>query len=295
MNPKLNINDLVAEFPTSVVGIHGEPVYNLESPYEVVLRENQLRAIKGQIDLGPKIPAHYFVYALGEAPTREQSRIGGLPYRPRNLEWPCDADGKPKEFVAQIDFTDSRVLLPELPGDILLIFASEEGLDDNPFLLEWYPVGLNDLVLASDLPKFKMTFPSVREKAHCYLYETHDYPEATDRLRGTKFETWKTLGSPCGGKIGGFQKSGDKNTTHICTVESIRLGTDDPFPFVNLKGWKAPSLRDWFGARMAEISRRLSGLSARPRIFDVLMIGDLGRISVFRSNDGRFEVDCFSH
>ena len=46
---------------------------------------------------------------------------------------------------------------------------------------------------------------------------------------------------------------------------------------------------------MVEIVRKLSGLSARPRVFDVLMIGDLGRISVFHSGDGNFEVDCMSH
>lgn len=295
MNPKLNISEIIAEFPDLVMGIHGKPVYNLDSPFDVAVRENQLRAIQGRVDLGPQIPAHYLVYALGEAPTREQSRIGGLPYRPRNLKWPHDADGKPKEFIGQIDFSDSRTMLPQLPGDILLIFASEDGLDDNPFLLEWYPAGLTDLVCAGDLPKFEMTFPSVRENAHCYLYETYDYPEATDRLRGTKYEAWKTLGLPCGGKIGGFQKTDTKTNIHICTVESVRLGTDDPFPFVNLKGWKAPSLRDWIDARMVEIVRKLSGLSARPRVFDVLMIGDLGRISVFHSGDGNFEVDCMSH
>lgn len=295
MNPQLNIQEIVQCFPGQVVGTHGKPVYNLMSPFDVALRENQLQVVQSELDLGAAIPAHYFVYALGEAPTREQSRIGGLPYRPRNLKWPCDADGKPKEFICQIDFSDSRSLLPSIPGEVLLLFASVEGLDEEEFKLEWYPAGLTDLVQATDLPKFQFTFPMVRESVHCYLYETHDFPEAINRLRGTRFEKWKTLGLPCGSKIGGHQESDVKETKHIFTLESVRLGTDDPYPFVNLKGWQAPSLRDWLGARMVEIARKLSGLSARPKVFDVLMVGDVGRISIIQNADGQFNVTSESH
>lgn len=295
MNPKLNISEVVASFPEQVTGIHGKPVYNLMSPFEVALRENQLRVVCDQFDLGPKIPAHYFVYALGEAATREQSRIGGLPYRPRELKWPCDASGKPREFICQVDFSNSRALLPSLPGDILLIFAAEEGLDDDPFTLEWYPMGLADLIREADLPKCDFTFPIVREKAHCYLYETHDYPEAANRLQGAPYETWKTLGLPCGGKIGGHQKCPQESDKHLFTLESIRLSTDDPFPFVNLKGWKAPSLREYASARLVQMARKLSGLPARPGVFDVLMIGDVGRIHVFQPLDSKVVVTDVSY
>lgn len=295
MNPQLNIQEIVQCFPGQVVGKRGKPVYNLTTPFDVALRENQLKVVQSELDLGATIPANYFVYALGEAPTREQSQIGGLPYRPRNLKWPCDADGKPKEFICQIDFSDSRSLLPSIPSDILLLFASEEGLDEEEFKLEWYPVGLTDLVQATDLPRFQFTFPMVRESVHCYLYETHDYPEATNRLRGTRFEKWKTLGLPCGSKIGGHLESAVKETSHIFTLESVRLGTDDPYPFVNLKAWKAPSLRKWLGARMVEIARKLSGLSARPKVFDVLMIGDVGRLSILKETSGQFRVTDECH
>jgi hypothetical protein len=295
MNPRLNISEIVGCFPKQVAGLHGKPVYNLMSPHEVAIRENQLGVVRSQHDLGPEIPAHYFVYALGEAPTREQSRIGGLPYRPRKLKWPHDTSGKPKEFVCQIDFSDSRTMLPTLPGDILLVFASEDGLDDPPFTLEWYPIGLVDLICNADLPGHDFMFPIVREKAHCYLYETHDYPEASKRLQGTKYETWKTIGVPCGSKIAGHQETLKGGACHIFTFESVRLSTNDPYPFINLKGWKAPSFRAQVGAWLNQLARRFSGLRPRPNIFDVLMIGDLGRISVFHVGDDRFEVDCLSH
>jgi len=295
VNPKLNISEIVQCFPERVVGTHGRPVYNLTSPFDVALRENQLRIVQGRMDLGLAIPAHYFVYAIGENAEREQSRVGGLPYRPRDMKWPYDADGQPKEFVCQVDFSGSRSLLPPLPEDIMLLFASEEGSDEQPFALEWYPAGLTDLVRVADLPKTKFTFPMVQEAVHCYVYETLDYPEATTRLKGTEFESWVTLGLPCGSKIGGHQEPSNRDRNHIFTLESIRLSTDDPFPFVNLKGWSANSLRDPLASQLVYAVRRLARLPVRSRMFDVLMIGDLGRITAFRSAQDQLEVECMSH
>src|SRR5712672_708909 len=125
-NPKINISEIVGHFPGQIESKPGHPVFNLFTPFEVALRENQLRLVQAELDLGPKIVAHYLLYAQGEPETREQSRIGGLPYRPRGLPWPLDEQGHPDEFVCQIDFSDSQLLLPTLPGQVMLLFASEE-------------------------------------------------------------------------------------------------------------------------------------------------------------------------
>lgn len=135
-NPKIDISALVAQFPGQIESKPGHPVFDLFTPFEVALRENQLSIVQSELDLGPKIPAHYLLYGQGEPETCEQSRIGGLPYRPRGLPWPLDEQGHPDEFVCQIDFTDSRSLVPELPGEIMLLFAPEEGM--GPFTLEWF-------------------------------------------------------------------------------------------------------------------------------------------------------------
>src|SRR5215831_5396329 len=180
-NPKVDVSEFVRHFPGQIERKAGFPVFNLFTPFEVALRENQLRMVKAELDLGQSVPAHYLLYAQGEPETREQSRIGGLPYRPRGLPWPLDDLGHPREFVCQIDFSDSRSFLPALPGEIMLLFASEEGVGDEPFTLEWYSRGLTDLMSDRDFPEFNFTFPMLQhESVYCYLYETYDFPEAKE-------------------------------------------------------------------------------------------------------------------
>ena len=293
-NPKLDVSQVVACFPGQTKSERGFPGFNLFTPFEVALRENQLRLVQSELDLGPRCPAHYLLYAQGEPDTREQSRIGGLPYRPRCLPWPMDVQGHPKEFVCQIDFSDSRRLLPELPGEIMLLFASEDGMGDEPFTLEWYPPGLTGLMSVGDLPRFHFTFPMVQhESVFCYLYETFDFPEAETRIRGTPFEAWESFGVPCGSKIAGVCESAVPESQHIFTLESIRLLFGQPFPFANRKDWEPDSV---FGRLCSKIGRRLRELrGARNPCYDILMIGDLGRIHVFKQASGRFYATSESY
>lgn len=288
-NPKLDVTHVLGCFPGQIERKAGFPVFNLFTPFDVALRENQLRLVQSELDLGARVPAHYLLYAQGEPETREQSRIGGLPYRPRGLPWPTDTNGRPTEFVCQVDFSDSRSLLPDLPGEIMLLFASEEGVGDEPFTLEWYPLGMTNLMGVDDLPRFRFTFPMVQhESVFCYLYETFDFPEAKTRTRGTRFESWKTFGVPCGGKIAGFCESAPPGSQHIFTLESIRLLFGEPFPFANRKDWEPDSL---LGKVFSKLGRRLQeAKGARNPCYDILMIGDLGRIHVFKGASGQFDA-----
>jgi hypothetical protein len=292
-NPKLDVSKIREFFPKRIESKPGVPVFNLFTPFEVALRENQLRLVQAELDLGRQVPAQYLLYAQGEPGNREQSRIGGLPYRPCGLPWPMDASGHPKEFVAQIDFSDSQSLLPHLPGQIMLLFASEEGLDEVPFVLEWYPSGLGDLISVPDLPHFHFTFPMVRhESVYCYLYETFDFPEAKTRIQGTRFETWKSFGTPCGTKIAGFCESSPLEEEHILTLESIRLLVGEPFPFVNRQKWESDS---GLSRLYSKIRNRFLEPKGRNRCYDILMIGDLGRIRIFKRADGQFSASDESY
>jgi hypothetical protein len=293
-NPKINLTEILGHFPGQIERKPGFSVFNLFTPFEVALRENQLRLVQAELDLGPKIPAHYLLYAVGEPDTREQSRIGGLPYRPRGSPWPMDSLGHPEEFVCQIDFSDSRSLLPQLPAEIMLLFASEEGVGDAPFTLEWYRPGLTDLMTVRDFPRFDFTFPMLQSvSVFCYLYETYDFPEAKARIQGTRFETWKSFDYPCGSKIGGYCKSTPPGSEHIFTLESIRLICGEPYPFVNRKNWEPDSITAKLLSRLDRKIRQLRG--ARNACYDILMIGDLGRIHVFKDDKGQFRAtdECY--
>ena len=112
----------------------------------------QLRseALKGTSDLAA-VPCDIFVFAQGEPTRRDVTKVNGVPYRPAALPWPVTADGAPMTFLAQFRFTESADLTGKLPGDILVVFISDDDLYpfDQPqetLRFEWYPLGLNALV-----------------------------------------------------------------------------------------------------------------------------------------------------
>jgi hypothetical protein len=67
------------------------------------------------------VPADWFVWGTGEGPYRAVTKLGGVPYLPTAMPWP-ERDGTVGDFYAQLVFADSRDLVPELPGDVLLVF-----------------------------------------------------------------------------------------------------------------------------------------------------------------------------
>ena len=68
--------------------------------------------------------SHIFVMSIGEPPQPHLTKIGGLPYLPRDVAWPLDDDFSPMPFIGQIYFSDSLSILPcDLPGDVLLFFG----------------------------------------------------------------------------------------------------------------------------------------------------------------------------
>lgn len=66
-----------------------------------------------------------FVWKSGSLNARNPlTKLGGKPWMPTNEPWPTDPQGHPLQFIGQINFTDSKDLIPfDLPGDVLLLFA----------------------------------------------------------------------------------------------------------------------------------------------------------------------------
>jgi hypothetical protein len=94
-------------------------------------------------------PTDIIVYDSIEEPSdRSMSKVGGVPYWPADRPWPTDWRGKPLRFMAQINFTDSRDIIGELPGDVLVLF---EGFWRNH--QEWFSAGLTNLIDPNDVPK----------------------------------------------------------------------------------------------------------------------------------------------
>lgn len=179
--------------------------------------EQERARLRADYDLGPAVPCDIFVFALGEPADRSVTKYGGLPYRSAITPWPREDivestilleddlalvrrlthddwaalrnDGStvgdfiaeafpPLQFLAQFNFGDSRDLVGELPGDVLLLFGSY----GHPYIryYEWQPLGLETLVDAGQIPPCPFAEDEFRV---CYgqIHRTCDYPEAEAR------------------------------------------------------------------------------------------------------------------
>jgi len=141
-------------------------------PLDLCQIEASRRSFGGQVDWGEPQPTDVFVMADGEPPDRHVTKLGGLPYRPADAPWPATEAGKPLQFLAQINFTDSRDIVGELPGDLLLVFQAEGDWEQT--YLEWQPLGLTDLARAEHLPPSDFPFLP----CYGYICRTAAYPNA---------------------------------------------------------------------------------------------------------------------
>ena len=107
----------------------------------------------------PTLPTDVFVFGAGEPEVPYLTKVGGRPYLAADKPWARTSKGEMMSFVAQICFLDSRNLVGETPGDVLLIFGRTmpsryyrildwEPEDDDSFQFEWVNVSETDTLRA---------------------------------------------------------------------------------------------------------------------------------------------------
>ncbi len=111
-----------------------KPVF---SPRTITMNEQIRERIWPELTISDGVPCDVFVWAWGLPQDRTLTRIGGVPFRPADRPWPRDSEGRLMGFVAQINFTDSLDLVPNLPGDILVVFAKISFSDGKYFCFEF--------------------------------------------------------------------------------------------------------------------------------------------------------------
>jgi len=142
-------------------------------PASVVYRDQLQAIVRQHQDLGPPVPTDVFLFALGEPPRRDVTKVGGLPYRPRTRPWPMAPDGQPMVYLAQYRFSESRDIAPPVPGDILVVFVRDfcmGSVSPQEYLhFEWYPLGLEDLPQIHDVPAIpaRRSRPPQESKSIC--------------------------------------------------------------------------------------------------------------------------------
>ncbi len=200
--------------------------------------------MQDQYEWGHAEPVDVFIMADGEPSDRTATKVGGMPFRSRSERWPVAAGGRPMLFIAQFNFSQSRDIVGELPGEILLVFGDSisDCLDEVQF--EWQPRELADLIEADEIPSHPDSF------APCfgYCFRTESFPTAKRK------QAWEVRKYPtCRGKdvwrdyyllqyqatqIGRaprfIQRDDDKLPGKmLCAVSSVCEKCERPYPFIN--------------------------------------------------------------
>ena len=245
----------------------------LVGPGSLAVNEQlRVEALAGSCYRGSRIATDVFVWARGEAPNPAMTKIGGVPYRPRSLPWPRDGEGRRIRFIAQLCFADSRDIVGDLPGDVLLIFGDDDSLLVEPerLVFEWSTLGIQERAL--EVPQ--MVASELLTPYYGVIHRTEDWPNATEEIGGRYRCPW-LLRVFEGTKIGGMP----------------RFIQDEPTPagrFLAALG----SLSVGYTAYPLIDEREPRG---RPGGDNALMIGDMGSLYLFLDRGGRVlaESQCY--
>jgi Domain of unknown function (DUF1963) len=246
----------------------------ITSPFDVFSVE-ELRDVH-RLRTGEVFPTDLFVFGKGQPSRRDATKVGGIPYWPADRPWPTIDEEEPYLFLAQFNFADSRDLLPELPGDVLLLLVedAEDYLWEPDLIhLEWLPSGLPPISHFDESLMVTTAGPF-----YGVIHRSADYPEATDMASELKVRQRYNLPIFNGTKIGGFphwiQNGDDSAEEFICQLGSIQAAHQVPYPWVNQ-------------AEPLSLESDDSGIYGDA---NTLVFGDMGNIYVFRDTDG--EIRC---
>ena len=278
LHPELDLDQARRVFVEARVHerITGEMI---TSPHDLFSVET-LRDAHG-LRIGKACPTDVFVFGWGESPRRDGTKVGGTPYWPADRPWPSSAAGKPCLFLAQFNFADSPDLLPDLPGDVLLLLLEDaQGYLREPAQIrfEWLPLGLPTASDFNDLPSALKAGPF-----YGVIRRSADYPDVTERADALDIPGGYNLPVLNGTKIGGvphFIQAADEGTGEcLCQLGSVQAHARVPYPWVN----RAEPLGLEFDER---------GIYGRG---NSAVFGDMGTIYVFRDRDGsmRSAFQCY--
>lgn len=228
-------------------------------PGDVVRLERCRKMAQEKFKPGRTLATDVFVFAIGKAPRRDLTMVGGVPYRPANEPWPMSIGGEPMVFLAQYRFTESKDVVGDVPGDMLLVFAESRRLhatQPQHFLhFEWHPSGIDGLIAARDVPTPTRSWEW--DFVHCYgqRYRTVDYwrivplelleaivcpefvttppyiqdAESLSRIRGMKIGGLSAVSYDGSGK----RRRADVPGRFLCSLSTIAPALRTPHPWLN--------------------------------------------------------------
>jgi hypothetical protein len=193
-----------------------------------------------------QVPVDLLVWGRGAPIHPADTKIGGMPVWPAGRPLPREERNDwetPTQlrFFAQVNFADSRDLLPELPGPMLSIWGTEDfPYGENPMQTFW--LDLEDLELAVDYaPDFSWDFmPQVRFFAALHRSWDRSHPqELRDEAEGqegrkTDFCATSWMASKIGGQAVRIQNEADlADTQFFLQIKSINPAVQFPHAWVS--------------------------------------------------------------
>lgn len=213
---------------------------SVTSPYHLAIMEQ----LRGETSLKKyplqEILTDLMVFNAGEPPNRAVSKIGGLPYWPREKAWPTDEVGNPLVFIGQLNFLDSVDHIGPLPGDILLVFGHESleeymmPQEDGSLHFFWQNISEDQkLVQADDQPGTEWQLLPVWGDMHRtreYVAEQElELPDEEEHVHDLL--TWQ--GTKIGGEPHWIQEEECIGSRFIGSIGTVDPKTGQPFPFLN--------------------------------------------------------------
>jgi hypothetical protein len=182
-------------------------------------------------------------------------------------------------FLCQFDFTDSRDLVPKLPGDILLIFVAdaESLVTDEQVSFIWVASDETEVVREADAPSPTQPVPFVQ--AWGVRHRTVDLPSCWEDARTLAKESAWRLPVLWATKIGGVpydsqDQHGEPPPGYLCQICSVQTHSNVAWPWVDRR---AP-------LSMGFDSEGIYGQKNQ------LMFGDMGELTFYLQENGTIDV-----
>jgi hypothetical protein len=223
---------------------HLDGYCRVTSPLSLAVNEQIRRVIIEEPLAQWRVPSDVFVFGEGPPPHPAATKIGGIPYRPREQVWPKGAKSRPLTFLAQICFADSGDIVGALPDDVLLIFGEGQqtagncgagewdATDQVGLYFEWQPLRIDNPTREEDCPQTDWTL----DEFFGVIHRTVDYPAIDPFMMrdGREIHAPTVMAAT---KIGGVpywdQYPEEMPGTFLGMLTSFDPLTDVLFPFVN--------------------------------------------------------------
>lgn len=208
---------------------HKEPFAGYRPSVCTAMELAVIEANRDRLDLAASYDAtstDVFVWEKGEPSEPHLTKIGGIPYRRRDLPWP-ECDGVEMKFVGQISFVDSKDLFRfELP-DVLLVFTNSRDWSqisyETMIHTEWSRISevAPSVIRESEMPTHAISVNAI----HGVIHRTVDFLVDGEDERWQDLVGYRNLDVVHGTKIGGRAFVDEPvEHNHLCSLGAVYPG-----------------------------------------------------------------------